>query len=177
MEPFIGQIQAFGFNFAPRGWAFCNGNLMAISQWQALYSLVGTTYGGDGRTTFALPDLRGRSIVHVGQSPGLSNITWGQKSGLEQLTLTPANLPAHTHTANLRLGNGLGNTATATDNKLAASAGSDTIYNAAGFGSDNLAAGTVSIDNTGAGQSIASRNPYLGIYVSIALVGIYPSRS
>lgn len=177
MEPFIGQIQAFGFNFPPRNWAFCEGQLMAINQWQALFSLLGTTFGGDGRTTFGLPDLRGRSIVGIGAGAGLSNITWGQKSGAESLNITVQNLPSHSHTANVRLGTGLGNTATATNNKLGASAGSDTIYTSAGFSNDNLAAGTVEVSNTGGNIPIQSRNPYLGIYVSIALIGIFPSRS
>lgn len=177
MTPFLGQIQAFGFNFAPVGWAMCSGVLLSISSNTALFSLLGTIYGGDGRTTFALPDLRGRSIVGVGNGPGLGNIVIGQKGGVESLNITTQNMPSHTHTANLRLGTGLGNTATATNNKLGASAGSDTIYTAAGFGSDNLAAGTVAINNTGGNIPIQSRNPYLGINVCIALQGVYPSRS
>lgn len=177
MTPFIGQLQAFGFNFAPVGWAFCSGQILAISTNTPLFSLIGTTFGGDGRTTFALPDLRGRSIVHVGQGPGLSSVAWGQKAGAEQLTLTMNNLPSHNHTANFRLGNGLGNTATATNNNLAASAGSDTIYTPGALGGDNLAAGTVTVDNSGGSQPIGSRNPYLGINVCIALQGIFPSRN
>lgn len=177
MEPFIGQIQAFGFNFPPRNWALCQGQIMPINQWQALFSLLGTTFGGDGRTTFALPDLQGRSIAGIGTGPGLSNISWGEKSGVESLNITVQNLPSHNHTANLRLGTGLGNTATATNNKLGASAGSDTIYTAAGFGNDNLAAGTVAVGNSGGNIPLQSRNPFLGINVSIALVGIFPSRN
>ncbi|MCB0630228.1 MAG: phage tail protein, partial [Lewinella sp.] len=97
MEPFLGQIQPFGFNFPPRGWAFCDGQLLAISSNTALFSLLGTMYGGDGRTTFALPDLRGRSIVHIGTGPGLSHITQGEKGGRENVTLTTANMPSHNH--------------------------------------------------------------------------------
>lgn len=177
MTPFLGQIQAFGFNFAPVGWAMCNGALLAISSNTALFSLLGTIYGGDGRTTFALPDLRGRSIVGMGNGPGLNNIAIGQKGGAESLSITTQHMPSHTHTANLRLGTGLGNTATATNNKLGASAGSDTIYTAANFGNDNLAAGTVAINNTGGSVPLQSRNPFLGINVCIALQGVYPSRS
>ena len=84
MEPFLGQIQLFGFNFAPRGWAFCNGQLLPISQNSALFSLLGTIYGGDGRTTFGLPDLRGRNAIHFGQGPGLPNFAIGSKGGLSQ---------------------------------------------------------------------------------------------
>ncbi|MGC4087610.1 MAG: tail fiber protein [Polyangiaceae bacterium] len=98
MEPFIGMIIVFAGNFAPRGWALCNGQLLPIAQNTALFSILGTTYGGDGRTTFALPDLRGRVPVHPGQGPGLSNYSLGQVSGTETVTLTTQNLPAHTHT-------------------------------------------------------------------------------
>jgi len=86
-EPFIGEIRLFAGNFAPRGWAFCEGQLLAIAQNSALFSLLGTTYGGDGRTTFALPDLRGRTPVHVGSGPGLQTINWGDKGGVESLSL------------------------------------------------------------------------------------------
>lgn len=97
-EPFIAEIMIFGGNFAPRGWAFCDGQLLAISQYQALFSLVGTTYGGDGRTTFGLPDLRGRAPIHVGTGPGLSARQWGVKGGSETNTLDVTQIPAHTHT-------------------------------------------------------------------------------
>lgn len=97
-DPFIGQINAFGFNFAPRGWATCNGQLLPISSYTALFSLLGTMYGGDGRTTFALPDLRGRTPVHQGTGPGLSQKSMGEKGGSETTTLTISNLPSHNHT-------------------------------------------------------------------------------
>ena len=94
MEPFIGQVIAFGGNFAPRGWAFCDGQLLAISQNTALFSILGTIYGGDGRTTFALPDLRGRATVHPGNGPGLSSRRLGEKGGSETNTLTTNQLPS-----------------------------------------------------------------------------------
>ena len=97
-EPFLGTIGIFGFNFNPRGWATCDGQLLAISSNSALFSLLGTTYGGDGRTTFGLPDLRGRVPVHMGQGPGLSSYHLGSKSGAERIYITVPNLPAHTHT-------------------------------------------------------------------------------
>ena len=100
MEPFIGQIMMVGFNFAPRGWALCDGSLLPINNNQALFSLLGTTYGGDGRTTFQLPDLRGRVPMHQGTGPGLPNHRIGEKGGVENVTLTVAQMPAHTHVLN-----------------------------------------------------------------------------
>ncbi|MHC4955882.1 MAG: phage tail protein, partial [Planctomycetota bacterium] len=102
-EPFIGQIQQFGFNFPPRGWAHCDGQLLPISSNTALFSLLGTTFGGDGRTTFGLPDLRGRIAKHVGTGPGLSPVTWGQRGGAETVVLNTGNMPSHTHTATATL--------------------------------------------------------------------------
>src|SRR3954468_23228168 len=96
-EPFLGEIRMFGGNFAPRGWAFCNGQILSIAQNTALFSLLGTTYGGNGQTTFGLPDLRGRVAVSAGQGPGLSNYSLGELAGSESVTLTSANMPAHNH--------------------------------------------------------------------------------
>jgi len=96
-EPFVGEIRMFAGNFAPRGWAFCDGQLLAVSQNDALFSLLGTIYGGDGRTTFGLPDMRGRTPLHAGQGPGLSNRRLGAKAGAENVTLTVNQLPSHRH--------------------------------------------------------------------------------
>src|SRR5436309_9371210 len=96
-EPFLGEIKIISWNFPPKGWTFCNGQLLAINQNQALFSILGTTYGGNGQTTFALPDLRGRTPLHFGQSPGLSSYTEGQVGGTEAVTLTQNQMPAHTH--------------------------------------------------------------------------------
>ena len=96
-EPFLGEIRAFGFTFAPRGWAMCQGQTMSISQNSALFSLLGTTYGGDGRVTFGLPDLRGRTAISLGQGPGLSTRTQGEQAGSEQVTLNAGQIPPHTH--------------------------------------------------------------------------------
>src|SRR6266480_4308295 len=96
-EPFLGEIRTFGFNFAPRGWAQCNGQLLSISQNTALFSLLGTTYGGNGQTTFALPDLRSRVPIHQGQGPGLSQYSIGQSAGNESVTLNQSQMPAHIH--------------------------------------------------------------------------------
>ncbi|TDS14362.1 microcystin-dependent protein [Maribacter caenipelagi] len=170
MEPFIGQIMMVGFNFAPRGWALCDGQLLSIASNSALFSLLGTTYGGDGRTTFGLPDLRGRLAVHVGQGPGLQNRAWGQRFGVENNFLTEANLPSHKHTVNLPAKEEA-NAEVPTGNFIAG-AGFD------GFGttSDTTMA-TLPVSNTGGNVPITNMQPSLGIYYVIALVGIFPSRS
>src|SRR5437899_12703586 len=100
MTPFIGEIVMFAGNFAPRGWAFCNGQILSIAQNTALFSILGTTYGGNGQTTFALPDLRGRVPMHPGQGPGLTNHTLGEVAGSETTTLLSSNMPQHTHALN-----------------------------------------------------------------------------
>ncbi|MCE4564242.1 phage tail protein [Maribellus sp. CM-23] len=171
MEPFIGQIQAFGFNFAPRGWAFCDGQLLPIASYTALFSLLGTTFGGDGRNTFALPDLRGRTIVHPGHGPGLSTVNWGQKSGVEQVTLTTLNMPSHNHNSSVIVNTGSGEASSPTG-YLAAHAGA---YAEDPTSGANLAG--VSNLSAGGSQPFNIRNPFVGIYTSIALVGIFPSRN
>jgi microcystin-dependent protein len=167
-EPFIGQIQPFGFNFAPRGWAFCNGQLLPIAQNTALFSLLGTTYGGDGRTTFGLPDLRGRAALHYGQGPGLSDRRLGQRSGTETNTLQVANLAAHTHKA--QVSSALGNTDVATGHYLAQTP-EDNYHST----TDGSMGGTSA--STGNNQAVNNMQPYLTINVCIALTGIFPSRS
>lgn len=166
MEPFIGQIQAFGFNFAPRGWALCNGQLLPIAQYSALFSLLGTTYGGDGRTTFGLPDLRGRAPMHFGNGPGLTSRQLGQRGGAESVTLTTAQLPSHNH--NLQSAPE-GNTDEPVDNYIAG----------AGLNSFSTEASTTSKATTNSGGNLAHENmqPYLTINYCIALFGIFPSRS
>lgn len=188
MDPFIGQIQPFGFNFAPRGWAKCDGQLIAISSNSALFSLLGTTFGGDGRTTFGLPDLRGRSIVHIGHGAGLDTVTWGERGGRELIALNQLNLPSHSHAlihgvANASLptldgGTAINETGNA-ENKLASGGSQLDIY----MESDGAAAGTIDVNISGtttaagSSQPFDSRNPFLGINVCIAEIGIYPSRS
>jgi len=173
MEPFIGQIQAFGFNFAPRGWAKCDGQLLSISGNEALFSLLGTTFGGDGRTTFQLPDLRGRSIVHPGQGPGLNNVRWGEKGGAETVTLSTANLPAHNHHTVMNLG---GTAEEAGAGHFLAASGA--IFSEDAAPNSTLNAGAITSGNTGNGQSFNNRNPFLGINYCIALGSFYfPSRN
>ncbi len=190
-EPFIGTICQVGFTFCPRGYAETNGQLLAIASNTALFSLLGTTYGGDGRTTFALPDLRGRSMVHVGQGPGLSNIRPGQRGGAEQTSLNVNNLPAHNHSATstsnvnvtLRGTNSAGNSSTP-GNNVPASKGRTDIYSTGmadvdmGASAINASATTTTtVGNTGSGVSFENRSPYLGILHCIALQGIFPSRN
>ncbi|MFT5780263.1 MAG: microcystin-dependent protein [Crocinitomicaceae bacterium] len=174
MEPYIGQIQAFGFNFAPRGWSTCSGQLLAIAQNTALFSLLGTTFGGDGRTTFGLPDLRSRSIVGVGQGPGLDNVTWGEKSGHYTQTLTTQNLPAHSHVEQIAVNDQDGATGDDPKNAFLGNPGTFA-FNAAASPGAFLGAGSTA--NTGGSQPFNSRNPFLGLYVCIAMVGIFPPRS
>ena len=184
MEPFLGQIQAFGFNFAPRGWAKCEGQLLPISQNSALFSLLGTIYGGDGRTTFALPDLRGRCSIHAGQGPGLSNYQQGQRGGAETTTLNIQNMPAHNHTGAVVVSNA---NATSNEPSTGGSIGksnvmmgrSQTEVSAFNNGTPDtvLNGASVQTNNNGGGQSFNNVQPYLVVNWCIALQGIYPSRN
>lgn len=167
MQPFLGQIQAFGFNFSPRGWAFCNGQLLPISQNTALFSLLGTIYGGDGRTTFALPDLRGRGPIHYGRGAGLSNYRIGQRGGVERVTLNTNQIPSHSHTANV-------NDQSATNEKPIGSLAVSKIYR---DNDPNATLNSKTIGHSGGGRSHTNVQPYLAINWCIALVGTFPSRS
>ncbi len=168
MEPFIGMIQLFGFDWAPNGWARCDGQLLSISANTALFSLLGTTYGGDGRTTFGLPDLRGRAPVHDGQGPGLTNRVVGEVYGQESVTLTAGQLPSHTH--------GVQGSATAASKSPA---GAVPAYNdqGAAFGApDGTAMAPNMTQPTGSSQPIETIPPVLAMNYCIAVEGIYPSR-
>jgi microcystin-dependent protein len=169
MEPFIGQIMAFGGNFAPRGWALCNGQLMSIAQNSALFSILGTTYGGDGVTTFGLPDLRGRLPMGWGNGPGLTPRQIGETAGAESVTLTINNMPAHNHT-------------------LACNNNAANVENPEGNVPANTQAGTWSKDGpnatmnaqaigaAGGNQPVGIEPPFQCITWMIALEGVYPSR-
>ncbi|HSN77590.1 MAG TPA: tail fiber protein [Anaerolineae bacterium] len=169
--PYIGQIMAFGGNFAPQGWALCDGSLLPISQYETLFSLIGTTYGGDGQNTFALPDLRGRVPLHQGQGPGLSSYSLGQSGGAEAVTLTTGQLPAHSHPAQGHSGAG------DTPNPAGAVwAGSpNNIYTAGATANTAMAA--TSISASGGSQPHNNMLPYLTLTFCIATEGIYPSQS
>ncbi len=169
-EPFVGEIRMFAGNFAPRGWAFCDGQLLAVSQNDALFSLLGTIYGGDGRTTFGLPDMRGRLPLHAGTGPGLSPRRLGSKGGAEKETLTTNQLPSHSHTFNA-------NTAAA-DNaapqgRMPAEVVGYRLYRDESQ-TENLSGSAIA--NTGGSQPHTNLMPALCVHFIIALVGIYPSR-
>lgn len=169
MDPFIGQIIMFGGNFAPRGWAVCDGQLLSIGQHNALFSVIGTTYGGDGHTTFQLPDLRGRVAVHPGHGPGLTPRQIGEKAGAETVSMTVNNLPPHNH--EMHVVNGDAKSATATGNLLG-NAQAQVYSSAAPSGQMNPQA----IGNTGGGQPVSVVQPFQCVNYIIALTGVFPSR-
>jgi microcystin-dependent protein len=172
---YIGQVSAFAGNFCPRGWMGADGTLLPISQNSALFSLYGTYYGGDGRVTFGLPDLRGRRPVGFGDGPGIGNYAMGEKAGAAEFTLTVNNLPAHNHIGALRASNLPGDTANPNNNSLATT-GSATIYHT-GAPVVNMDTGTAVINNAGGNQMVQKQSPYLVIRWCVATVGIYPSRN
>ena len=168
-EPFLAEVRMVGFNFAPRGWAFCDGQIMPINQNQSLYSLLGTTYGGDGRTSFALPELRGRTPIHKGGSH-----TLGQKGGAEIHTLSGSEMAAHTHTA--KASSSPGDQAVPTGRILADSTAPLLIYlDPVAATNQAIRGGTVT--NTGGGQYHDNMQPYLTINFCIAIKGLFPSRN
>ncbi|WDF65837.1 phage tail protein [Flavobacterium sp. KACC 22763] len=195
MEVFLGTILGFGFNFPPRGWAYCNGQLIAISQNTALFSLLGTMYGGDGVNTFGLPDLRGRAPIHFGQGPGLSNIIQGERAGTETTTLTTLNLPAHVHaltggtaavtvTATTITGGTITNETDGGNNSFSSSGSTPNIYSEpGGSGTDKVGgfSATATLGGntapTGGTSPFSIRDPYLAINFCIATSGIFPSRN
>jgi len=170
-EPFVGEIRMFAGNFAPSGWAFCDGQLLAVSQNDALFSLLGTIYGGDGRTTFGLPDSRGRVPVHAGSGPGLSPRALGSKSGAEKVTLTVNQLPSHAHP--LQATGSQGDSQQPVGRALAPTGGLVDAFSE-DFDAEAMAAAAVSA--TGGSRSHTNLAPFLCVHFIIALFGIYPSR-
>ena len=172
-EPFLAEIRIFAGNFAPRGWAFCNGQLLPIAQNTALFSLIGTTYGGDGRTTTALPNLKGRAPMHPGRGPGLTARRLGERGGTETVTLTEAQMPQHPHTLRGSVENGDQGSLTA--NVILGRSRNGQLYQT--NTSANLAAMNAnSLANAGGSQAHNNMQPFLTINFIIALVGLYPSR-
>ena len=171
-EPFLAEIRMVGFNFAPRGWAFCDGQILPINQNQSLYSLLGTTYGGDGRTSFGLPGLRGRAPIHVGSNGGSSHVL-GSKGGEESHLLSIAEMPAHDHVAqasqnDATLGNAAGG------NNVLTKANIDMYRQHDATTQTNLNTGMI---GTVGGQSHNNMQPYLAVNFCIALQGLFPSRN
>lgn len=172
-EPFIAEIRIFAGNFAPRGWAFCDGQLLPVSQNTALFSLIGTTYGGDGRTTTALPDLQGRAPMQPGRGPGLTARRLGERGGVETVTLTEAQMPNHSHT--LRAAADVGDlNAPAPTRSLARSGGGFLYQQDAG---NPVALSPAASHSNGGSQPHDNMQPYLTMNFIIALQGLYPSRS
>ena len=168
--PFLGQVMIVPFQFAPKGWAMCSGQLLSISQNTALFALLGTTFGGDGRTTFALPDLRGRAPIGMGQGPGLQPYDLGETGGVEEVTLTLSQIPSHTHVA-------MG--ATAVANTGSPAGASWAMPRALLYSSiaPSVPMSTEALGSTGGGQPHENRKPYVVMTYVIAIQGIFPSRN
>lgn len=195
-EPFIGEIKLVPYNFAPRGWVFCHGQLLTISQNEALFALLGTTYGGDGRTTFGVPDLRGRVPLGEGQGPGLSDYPLGRRGGVEMVTLSEQQMPAHSHAATLTsaatafpCSKEPGTSNVPGPNSVLAKGdvkkGRDDIGDANIY-SENApdttlmyspVAGSIAVDNAGGSRPHQNMQPYTVLNYVIATIGIFPSRS
>jgi len=170
-DPFIGEVQWFAGNFAPRGWAKCDGQVLQISQHSALFSILGTTYGGDGRVTFALPDVQGRVLIHQGSGPGLTPRSLGGKAGIEAVTLTTNQIPNHNHI--LRASSGSATKSTPAGNVLA-STGRTRLYDSTDA---NVDMDATAITAAGGGQAHNNMQPYNTLTCIIALVGTFPSRN
>ncbi len=173
-QPFIGEIRCFGFNFAPAGWQFCNGALMAISENVALFQLIGTTYGGDGQSNFAVPDLQGRVPIHQGIGAGITSVIGG-KVGVETVTLAPSQIPAHTHlitSAIVAPGGVNEHVATPTTSTFIGPSAPDQAYNTSP--AINVTFASTAIGSTGGSQPHDNRQPYLALNFCISLFGITP---
>jgi len=172
-EPFVGEIRMFAGNFAPRGWAFCDGQLLAVSQNDALFSLLGTIYGGDGRTTFGLPDLRGRIPIHAGHGPGLSERRLSAKGGAEKVTLTVNQIPSHNH--NVKCDDFVGDSFGDGGSNNIAAGTTNRVFTTDDSSTQSLNSNTIA--SVGGSRSHTNLMPYLNIHFIIALFGIYPSRT
>ena len=171
-DPFVAEIRIFPFNFAPRGWAWCDGQILPISQNTALFSLLGTTYGGDGKSNFALPDLQGRAPMHPGQGPGLSLHDLGETGGSETVTLLESEIPSHSHA--LMSTGGTANRTSPINNSIARVAGAAP-YQPAGGAVVQMA--PEALAPAGGDQPHNNMQPYLTFYFNIALQGVFPPRS
>jgi microcystin-dependent protein len=176
-QPFIGEIKIVPYNFAPRGWAFCAGQILSIAQNTALFALLGTTYGGNGQTTFALPDLRGRRAYHEGQGPGLSAFDLGEIGGTETVTLLQTELPQHSHTVRAARGA----TTQPSTSPSSAAWSNEVLGSPQNLPYSDAAADTAmassSVTSSGGGQPHENRPPYLVLNYCIALEGVFPSRN
>ena len=173
--PFIGEIRMFPFNFAPVGWQFCDGSLLPISQFDTLFALIGTTYGGDGQATFAVPDLRGRLPIHQGQGPSLSNYVIGQTAGTESVTVTTQQMPAHTH--GLAATTAAATALTPANNLLPAAVSGDTFYTNTITGNTAAPMSAQMLSQAGGSQPHDNTMPTLTVQYCIAYQGIFPSQN
>ena len=171
-DPFVAEIRIFPFNFAPRGWAWCNGQLLPISQNTALFSLLGTTYGGDGKSTFALPNLQGSAPMHPGQGPGLSLHDLGEVGGSQTVTLLASEIPAHSHSVSASVADGINQSPVG--EKLATGVGGISLYGPANGPLTQLSPHTFA--PAGGDQPHNNMQPYLTFYFCIALQGVFPPR-
>jgi microcystin-dependent protein len=170
---YVGEIRAFCGNFAPVGWALCDGSVLSIANYQVLFTLIGTTYGGNGTSTFALPDLRGRAVIHQGQGAGLSGYAMGQQAGAEMVTLSTAQMASHTHS--FAATNTAGSTPSPSPTVILASTPSGfPIYDGS---ATPVALSPHAVTSAGASHPHNNRQPYLAITYIIALEGIYPSQN
>jgi len=175
-QPYIAEIKMFGGNFAPRSYALCNGQILSIAQNTALFSLLGTTYGGNGQTTFALPNMQGRAPVHQGSGPGIDPVSLGEMAGEINVTLTTSNLPSHTHPISGALISNSNPGETPASNTLFTNSAPNQLYAAAlGTGGLNLAPQTIT--TAGGSQPHNNVQPYLAVTFIIALEGVFPARN
>jgi microcystin-dependent protein len=170
-DPFVAEIRIFPFNFAPRGWAWCDGQLLPLSQNTALFSLLGTTYGGNGKSNFALPDLQGRAPMHPGQGPGLSLHDLGETGGSETVSLLESEIPSHAHT--LRCSSDDGDLRIPTSNRSLAKSGGGNMYAPA---ASLVSMAPEALPPAGGDQPHNNMQPYLTFYFCIALQGVFPPR-
>lgn len=173
MDPFVAEIRIFPFNFAPRGWAWCDGQLLPLSQNTALFSLLGTTYGGNGKSNFALPDLQGRAPMHPGQGPGLSLHDLGETGGSETVSLLESEIPSHSHA--LRCSSDDGDLKAPSPNRVLARSIPGTLYGTSNSGLQGMA--DVALAPAGGDQPHNNLQPYLTFYFCIALQGVFPPRT
>ncbi len=183
-DPFVGEIRLVGFGFQPKGWAFCDGRLLSIQQNAALFSLLGTTYGGNGTTTFALPDYRGRSAVGMGNGPGLTGVVQGEMAGSQSVTILPTQMPMHSHAATAAQSASTANASIASpqNNIPAITVSEDGRTQFFGYAPVSSADATlapvaVTVQPAGGSQPLPILNPFLGSNFIIALEGIFPSRN
>jgi microcystin-dependent protein len=172
-DPFVAEIRIFPFNFAPRGWAWCDGQLLPLSQNTALFSLLGTTYGGNGKSNFALPDMQGNAPMHPGQGPGLSLHDLGEMSGSDFVTLLDSEMPAHSHSL-LTAVQDFGDLGAPAANRALSKSGKGSAYKA---GAPDVNMAPEAIAPAGGSQPHNNMQPYLTLYFNIALQGVFPPRT